>query len=84
MKSFQRFTEIKKRAIKGEKVDCSIEWDYNTYIEFKNNQFILSRKRRDFNDVKKTEITKSQDWTIIVEKLDLIIKDADNTKIDNN
>ena len=84
MKSFQRFTEIKKRAIQGEKVDCSIEWNSKTFVEFKNNQFVLSRKRRDFNNVKKTEITKSQDWTIIVEKLDLIIKDADNTKIDNN
>ena len=90
MKSFQRFTEIKKRAIKGEKVDCSIEWNSKTFVEFKNNQFVLTKNKIvSFNDgvcssVKKTEIAKSKDWTIIVEKLDLILKNADNTRIINN
>ena len=71
----ERFQEIKRRAKAGEKVNCTVEWDYKTCIEYKNNQFILTRNQ---------EVLKSQDWSIIVAKLDLIIRYADNTKIDNH
>lgn len=71
----ERFTEIKRRAKAGEKVNCTIEWNYKTYVEYKNTQFILTRNE---------EVLKSKDWSAIVKKLDLIIKYADNTKIDNN
>ena len=61
----ERFTEIKRRAKAGEKVNCTIEWNYKTYVEYKNNQFILTRNK---------EVLKSKDWPTIVEKLDFIFK----------
>ena len=69
----ERFTGIKRRAKAGEKVNCTIEWNYKTYVEYKNTQFILTRDE---------EVLKSKDWSVIVEKLDHIIKYADNTKIE--
>ena len=67
----ERFAEIKRRAKAGENVNCTVEWKFKTHVEYKNNQFILTRNE---------EVLKSKDWPTIVEKLDFILKYADNSK----
>lgn len=90
MKNLERFLEIKERAIEGEKVDCSAEWNSKTFVEFKNDQFVLTKNKiGSFNNgvcssVKKNVIVKTKNWLTIVEKLDFILQNADNARVIKN
>ncbi len=84
----ERFTDIKSRSISGEKVNCTIERNIEMYVEFKNDEFILSRKKiESFNDgvgssFKNQELLKSSDWLVIQKRLIEILLKPNNSPVE--
>jgi len=67
----ERFTEIKRRSIEGEIVDCTIDYKNEILVKFANDQFILTV--RNWNTRRQDDI-KSKHWSVIVSTLDLLLK----------